>query len=238
MNTNKKVKKPITEMRMSTSTIAVPVKKKKKIRQDVKVQTKVKTSAPVPTSSTSVVNTVKKKKRTVAGGEKRLNRVKEKALVEETAALELIARMKKKSEKSNEDDHLQVYMDMYTQLRRIIKRTEKGCMKSKTGQGAYQLATLYTQLRETIADIRNLTDLSDHADLLIEKVMRPLFTTMVQNTSNSMYTIKLKIKDKLREKRVRRTFEDIDEITIEAGKNLQDLYDRSCQDIKKILVGE
>jgi hypothetical protein len=221
-----------TAKRMSTA----PAKTVPKVDQSVKVK------APVPPkSSMSVVNTVKSKKkkpRTEETRTKKLDKVKDKAMLEESAALELIAKMKTKSEKSNEDDHLAVYMSMYRQLKRIIRRTEKSCLKSKGGQGAYQLATLYTQLRETIADIRNLTDLSDHAELLIEKVMRPLFTTMVQNTSNSMYTIKLKIKDKLQEKRVRRTFEDIDEITIEAGKNLQDLYDRSCSDIKKILVGE
>jgi hypothetical protein len=221
-----KTEKKSTAIRMSTAPKASKAK-------DVKVTAQV-----VPTSSMSVVNSVKKKKRTAETKAKKLKKAKDSALVEETAALELIAKMKTRSEKSNEDDHLAVYMEMYRQLRRIIRRTEKGCMKSKTGQGAYQLATLYTQLRETIADIRNLTDLSDHAELLIEKVLRPLFTTMVQNTSNSMYTVKLKIKDKLQEKRVRRTFEDIDEITIEAGKNLQDLYDRSCQDVKKILVGE
>jgi hypothetical protein len=208
----------------------------KKIKQDPVV--KVKPPIPqIPTSSNSVVNSIKKKKRTVETGTKKMKKAKEKALVEETAALEIIARVRTKSEKSNEDDHLAVYLEMYRQLRRIIRRTERGCLRSKTGQGAYQLATLYTQLRETIADIRNLTDLSDHADLLIEKVMQPLFTTLAQNLANSMYTIKLKIKDKLQEKRVRRTFEDIDEITIEGAKHLQDAYAKTCDEIKIMLLG-
>jgi hypothetical protein len=221
----------MSEIELSTT------KKKKKSAVVDGQSVKVKSTTKMPTSSNSVVNTIKKKRRTETGGAKKLNKAKEKARAEEAAALQIIEKMKTKTkERTNEEDHLAVYSDMYRQLRRIIKRTEKGCLQSKTGQGAYQLATLYTQLRETIADIRNLTDLSDHADLLVEKVMQPLFTTLTQNLSNSMYTIKLKIKDKLREKRVRRTFEDIDDITIEAAKLLQDSYNKSCEDIKRLLV--
>lgn len=207
----------------------------------IKPKKSVKIGTPVPISSISVVNSIKRKKRTPEQKERRMNKIKAKAEQEEQVAMAIIDKMKEKTKgriKTNEEDHLKVYLDMYRQLRRIIKKTERGCLKSKTGQGAYQLATLYTQLRETISDIRALQDLSDHAETLIEKVMQPLFTTLTQNLSNSMYQIKLKTKDKLNEKRVRRAFEDIDEITIEGAKLMQDCYNKTCQDIRTILIGE
>jgi hypothetical protein len=225
MKSTTKTKK--TEISMST--------KPSSVKKTVKVKV---SAAVVPTSTTSVVNKIKKKKpRTEESRTKKLDKVKTKALAEENAALEIIATMKERSKKSNEDDHLAVYMEMFRQLRRIIKKTERGCLRSKTGQGAYQLATLYSQLRETIAEIRGLTDLSDHADNLIEKVVQPIFTTLTQNLSNSMYQVKLKTKDKLREKRVRRCFEDIDDITLEAATLMQNLYLEMCDNIKMVLLG-
>jgi hypothetical protein len=216
-NTNK------TELTLST-------KKKKKL---VKVD-----SSSVKSSSSS--SSKKLKPRTTEKKIKKLNKAKNIAKIEETAAQELIDKMKSdiKSSSIDENDHRAVYLDMYRQLRRIIRKTERSCLRSKNGQGAYQLATLYTQLRETIADLRSLTDLSDHVDRIVERVVRPLFTTIVQSYADSMYTVKLKIKDRLIENKVKRTFEDIDDITIEAGKQFQAQYTKVVEDIKILLVGD
>ena len=224
---------------MSMSTLGNTTLKKKKKKVDVSV--KINSAS----ASTSPVSGTKKKGPSDLKAVKRLKKVKEKARAEQVEALEIISTLKErvantnpKHIKTNEEDHLAEYLRMYRQLRRIIRKTERGCLESKTGQGAYQLATLYTQLRETIADIRSLTDLSDHADALIEKVLQPLFTTLTQNIANSMYAIKLKTKSSLKENKVRRTFDDIDTITLEAAKLMQDLYNKGCQDIKSILIGE
>jgi hypothetical protein len=212
-------------------------------RTEVELSTSSKSKKPVKVkkdcTDVKPALEVKKKKRTPEQKAKRLEKIKAKVVAEEAVALKLIddIHLKAKKKFNGEDDHKEVYLDMFRQLRRIIKKTERSCLKSKNGQGAYQLATLYTQLREVLAEIRAYTDLSDHVDSMIERVMKPLFTTLVQSTSNAMYQTKIKIKDKLKEKRVRRTFEDIDEITLDQANQLQTQYDKACQTIREILIG-
>ena len=189
------------------------------------------------TANTPIQKKKKEQQPTLEKGEKRLAIVKSKVLVEEQAVVELMDKMKTRIVKTNEDDHLQVYMDMYNKQRRIIRKLEKECLNSKNSQGVYQLATLYTQLRETIASIQNLTDLSEHAEILIERVMRPIFTEIIQDIASTMYVVKLKIKDRLQEKTVKRTFTDIDDITIESGKKLQLSYQKVCESIRQNLIG-
>jgi hypothetical protein len=199
-----------------------------------------------PTSSSAMVNRIKEgdkksgnKVRDPRRAEIKADRAKKKALLEEKEAMNVIKNFKKKSKKNtDENDHLAVYMQMYRQLRRIIKKTEKGCLKSTNGAGAYQLATYYRELRETIADIRSLTDMSDQAQLIIEKILQPLFTSLVQDASNSMQQVKLRLKDQLQPKRVRRSFEDVNTITIEQCSLLNEHYNKACAQIKQVLLGE
>lgn len=196
---------------------------------DSKKEKKVKKSA----SASDVKN--KAKKRTFEKGEKKLKKVKSRVVEEEQ---EILERLNKRKETTNEDDHLAVYLDMYRKQRRIIRKLEKQCLKSKNAQGVYQLATLYSQLRETISDIRSLTDLSEHAENLIIKIIRPLFTSIVQEVSDSMYVVKLRLKDKIVDKKRKRSFNEIDDITVDLGKKLQQEYQKVCVDIKTLLTGE
>jgi len=180
------------------------------------------------------------KKRNAENGDKRLSKIKQKALKEEKEAKELIEKLKKDAENLSDekDSNLKMYLNMQSQLKKIIAKTEKLCLKSQGAQGVYQLATLYTQLRETIACIQNLTDLTDHAENLIEKVIKPSFTTIVQSYSDSSHIIKLKIKSRLKEKYIKRTFDEIDDITIDGGRQLQECYNKTVKDIRNLLIGD
>jgi hypothetical protein len=138
----------------------------------------------------------------------------------------------------DDNDYRLVYLDMFTKQRKIIRRTEKKLLVNNNGGGReiYQLAAMYSQLRETIADLRSISDLSEHAERIVDLCMKPLFTNMVQKATDAFYTVKVKLKDKIKDKLVVSAFETIDEATIELGREMQMQYDMVSDKIRRMMT--
>lgn len=72
-----------------------------------------------------------------------------------------------------ENDQIQEYMTMFTQCQTMARICEEQYKKSKQSRDIYALMQLYNQMREIIADLRALRDVSQLAEILNAEVMGP-----------------------------------------------------------------
>jgi len=72
-----------------------------------------------------------------------------------------------------ENDQLDEYMTMFRQCQAMARICEKAYEDKKQSRDIYALMKLYDQMREIIADLRALRDVSQLAEILNEEVMGP-----------------------------------------------------------------
>lgn len=72
-----------------------------------------------------------------------------------------------------ENDQIAEYMTMFKQCQSMARLCEEQYTKSKQSRDIYALMQLYNQMREIIADLRALRDVSQLAEILNEEVMGP-----------------------------------------------------------------
>jgi hypothetical protein len=152
----------------------------------------------------------------------------------------VVAAARESAKNKDDSDFLNVYLDMYNKQRRIIRRTERRLLGPNSkggGREIYQLAQMYSQLRETIADLRSISDLSEHAERIIDLALNPLFRILVQTLTASMYQIKIRSKDRLG-KHYRDVHEHIDDTTVEFGRAMQEQYEIVSNKIRSLLTEE
>lgn len=197
-----------------------PEKAKKKKKSVIKEPKEIRTAKAL----TKVKKKLEKQRSRVEGEEGELAKIVKK--VEELSA-------------NDPNGYLNVYLDMFDKQRKIIKKTEKKILSRRskcTGKEIYHLSTMYSQLRETIADLRSISDLSEHAERIIAQAVQPVFTLILQSMSDSMHEVKVRIRDKLTEKDVKKTFDKIDETTIDLGRKMQVHYEKITSDIRSLLL--
>lgn len=72
-----------------------------------------------------------------------------------------------------ENDQIQEYLTMFTQCQAMARECEKMYLDKKQSRDIYALMKLYDQMREIIADLRALRDVSQLADILNQEVLGP-----------------------------------------------------------------
>ncbi len=118
----------------------------------------------------------------------------------------------------------------------MIEMCEKRYMSSSTSKEVYAMMTMYSQLREIIADIRSVTDMSSHAESLIHGAVQPSIFSVAQYLVDMFYQIRVLIRDIAREDQVQTGMHKIDEMMRDSGIVLQDEYEKAATKIREILV--
>jgi hypothetical protein len=243
-NVSKSLKRPEKVKSIIADLDTTPKKKRKKVveeepREKERTAVKKKKKVGVP----RVAEAEPKKARTDQDASAKLKRAKKKIQRTVDDADDLMERVKKdltRHEPKDDNDYRIVYLEMFKKQRRIIKKTEKKVL-SRTNKGGgreiYQLSAMYSQLRETIADLRSITDLSEHADRLIEMAVQPMFTRMIQNITDNFYELKVRTKDRVKEKYVKEVMDLVDDATVELGRKLQVHYEEVSTKIRDLLIG-
>lgn len=85
-----------------------------------------------------------------------------------------------------ENDQINEYMIMFDKLRSMSRICESRYLEKKESKDIYALMKLYDQMREVIADLRALRDVSQLGDILNVEVLGPL----VESSANSIVKIR------------------------------------------------
>jgi hypothetical protein len=129
----------------------------------------------------------------------------------------------------DEAKYMDEYMALFYNLKSMRRMAERSYRKSKSSRDIYALMALYSQQREVIADIRSVTDLSEHANLLIREVMEPLLNAIAQNVLDSYYSTQKIILASAEDGKAEKALTDAKSITREQANFVQNQYDIAAQ---------
>jgi hypothetical protein len=135
-----------------------------------------------------------------------------------------------------EREYLDEYRRIFDTLKEISIISEANYFKNPTTREIYALATVYSQIREVIADIRSISDMSDQANALIGGVVQPSISSIAQAFVDTFYHVRILIREIAREDEVQYGLRKVDELMRDQGLMLQDQYQNVAQRISELLV--
>lgn len=142
---------------------------------------------------------------------------------------------------SSESEFLDTYQHIFTTLGNIIRNLEQQMSKENANvnsKDVYALMTMYSQMRETIADMRSIKDMSEQAEIVAREVFDPAMKASGDSLVNVFYKfsaiVRAEVKDGVAVEKVTERFKK--EIAAQA-KNLQDGLMSSRGKILEVLSG-
>lgn len=83
-------------------------------------------------------------------------------------------------EGSKEREYFDEYTHIFTSLQKLTRIAEKQYAKSGMSRDVYALCTMYSQMRECIADLRSIQDLSIQSERIITNIIDPMMKSIAQ----------------------------------------------------------
>lgn len=123
-------------------------------------------------------------------------------------------------------DQMKEYVKMFTQLRKISRNFEKKAMNGSS-KDVYALMKIYDQMREIIADLKALKDISALADNIQTDVLRPYVRTTVSEVANIRSQILIVGKRLLAPEHIPDFTKEVDNAILVCGQNLSAAYDNA-----------
>lgn len=152
-----------------------------------------------------------------------------------TAEVEAVEKEIKQVDGLTENTWLKTYTLMFRKLKKIMRRIEDRVMDSEKAADIYALMALYNQMREVIADIRTIIDMSQNTQRIIDKVLYPMVRDISNNYVDAIFLIKKSVRTTVDDARYLELRTDIDSCLREHAKYIQSSYERSSEALAKLL---
>lgn len=137
-----------------------------------------------------------------------------------------------------EREYLDEYVWMFNKIGRLIRATEQRALTSGQSRDIYALSTLISQQREIIADIRTLSDLSGHMQMIREAVLQPMSSELGQNTLDMYFQLRTLIRETSDKKQTQFALSKLDEVVKEHSKFIQLKYNEASTKLDGVLNGD
>lgn len=235
-DTNKKpakkpsLKKPVTKSKPSaTKDDKIPKKavaKKAIVKKAVKKPVKQKASKSKKDKQLpAVIPSKKEVKKDITKGNK---------IIEQ--GQELIERMEDSVFDQNREQFEQ-YRAMFDNLVDIANTCLTRYADNKQTREIYALMKVYDQLREVIADMKALQDVSDYLSNIDENVLRPLSTAAADQLMDLLRSLNTKANSILSPDQAAVLMDHMKKQSKNTGLKLKEAYNASLSNARKILVG-
>lgn len=135
-----------------------------------------------------------------------------------------------------EKEFLEEYQYWFTRLQRLTrKKLKQVYANNMSSRDIYALNILVSQQRELIADIRSVTDMSEHASRLAQGMLQPMIQAIAQNMLDSFYIVRRMFVEHCAEEDTQRVLKKLDNLIGEQGKYLQEQYLQGAAQIDVVL---
>ena len=167
--------------------------------------------------------------------------LKRKAIAEKTdlsvdmASIEEDLKQQKK-QPLTDNTWVDTYESMFKKLRRIMRTMETKVLDSNgNSNDIYALMALYNQMREIIADIRSMIDLSQNTQRIIDKILYPLIRDISNNYVDAIFLINKNLRANVDNNKYIELKAATDECLKEHAKYIQAAYEKSSEQLAKLL---
>lgn len=133
-----------------------------------------------------------------------------------------------------EQDHMEAFLHILTKLQSIVQIAESKYEETGSTREVYALMAMYSQLRETIADIRTITDSSQQVETLITEVLRPLAKSFGQSISSVFYQVKKLLIEAQNSKDIQQQIVELERHFSELGTISQNDYENACAKLSQV----
>jgi hypothetical protein len=130
---------------------------------------------------------------------------------------------------------IKTYSIMFRKLKRIMRIVETKTLLSESAQDIYALMALYNQMREVIADIRSMIDLSQNTQRITDQILYPLVRDISNNYVDAIFVIRKTLRANVESDRYIELKADLDSCLKEHAKYIQSSYERSSENLAKLL---
>lgn len=181
--------------RLGSGTIESKVKVKAKAASDDDLGTlpvkkkKIKLSSIDSPKVDSKPTEDEKKEGTPAKKPKSAKSLKAKAAKAKDAIAQDMAVIEDEAEEFADNTWVKTYHSMFRKLRTIMRAAELRTQTSEKAADIYALMALYNQMREVIADLRSMIDLSQNTQRITDLIIEPLVRDMSHSYADSIYRI-------------------------------------------------
>lgn len=187
---------------------------------------KVKVEAKNPISKVKS-GLSKNDKQLVKKKQKKLERRLEKrkaAIVETAIDLDLLP------ENTSEREYFDEYAHIFKSLQKLTRIAEKQYQKSKMSRDIYSLCTLYSQMRECIADLRSIQDLSQQSENIISVIIDPMMKSMGESLVEMFFLIEKSMREQVKsDKQFQELQRQLKEIFAKQALKIQGSNDQAKQ---------
>lgn len=130
---------------------------------------------------------------------------------------------------------IHTYEIMFRKLKKIMRTVENKVVASESAQDIYALMALYNQMREVIADIRSMIDLSQNTQRIIDNILYPMVRDISNNYVDAIFMIKKTLRSNVDSERYIELKAEIDNCLKEHAKYIQSSYEKSSESLAKLL---
>lgn len=130
---------------------------------------------------------------------------------------------------------IHTYEIMFRRLKKIMRKVESKAINSESATDIYALMALYNQMREVIADIRSMIDLTQNTQRIIDNILYPLVRDISNNYVDAIFMIKKTLRANVDSDRYIELKSSIDECLKEHAKYIQSSYEKSGEQLAKLL---
>ena len=210
-------KTKVKKKKVEDEHLEVTAKKKKK-RKPKAEQPKKKKKKTSKSKELSVVD-AKAKKKANAKLERRLEKRKAK-ITELAVEAELLP-----ATVNSESVFLEEYSHIFESLQELTRIAEAKYAKSEQSRDIYALMSMYSQMRECIADMRAIKDLNAMSDSLIRAILDPLLRSVGQVILENYFKMEKEIKATVKNKATQEAVIDLlKSTTQESAAKVQDHF--------------
>lgn len=137
---------------------------------------------------------------------------------------------------TSESDYQAEYDHIFTTLSTISRNLEKRMGETVSSKDVYALSTLYSQMRETIADLRSISDVNQQADMLIAEALEPYHKTVGEALVATYFKLNTTLRQSMSEDMAHKLGERLKEIVSEQALELQSQFDSTKEKVATILT--
>lgn len=158
---------------------------------------------------------------------------------EDVAKLEKELQMlRAKATSTTEKDYLDEYIHLFVTLQAVARKMERKVLKEPQSRDIYALSTLYSQLREVIADVRSITDMGQQVEMIVAGAITPFASDITQCVTDVYYQVRKLLRETTKPKETQFALNHLDELVRQLGMGIQQSHERARTKVVEVLLGE
>lgn len=110
-------------------------------------------------------------------------------------------------EGTQEREYFDEYTHIFKSLQKLTRIAERKYQQSKQSRDIYSLMAMYSQMRECIADLRSIQDLSEQSERIVSEILNPMNKNVGEVLIEMFFQLKTMFREQVKDTKQANDFE-------------------------------